>query len=320
MAKRKMDPTYTTIQDNIRGMALGSAIGDALGMPLEFKQPPMIPVVKMIQGRLGAGFFTDDTEMALALADAYLANRLRFDAKDTARRWIIWLRQHPADAGVHTSGILGYLSAVLDIADDLYRAAREYQARDPDSAGSGSIMRMWPAVAVNWRNQSLAILESVDQGRLTHPHEECRAATRFLAGLCWKLVQGFEFSHCVKNTLVDTLMPDALRDAIITALTAEGDDRHLFPSSGWVRDTIMTSLWAINVTRDFTEALILAVNQGNDADTTGAVTGMIAGAAWGLSAIPCDWREMVKGRWPIHGPKILTDAELIGYADRLAGF
>ncbi len=71
---------------------------------------------------------------------------------------------------------------------------------------------------------------------------------------------------------------------------------------------------------DFSDALILAVNQGNDADTIGAVMGMIAGAAYGCSDIPRDWRESVKGRWPIHSTNVLTDADVIDLADALAGF
>ncbi len=93
--------------DRIAGTAVGAALGDALGMPLEFgpAQPPQHLVRNLRAGRLPAGSFTDDTEMALALADSLVAHR-PLDGDDLAQRFVAWYRCGPPDVGIHTAQVL----------------------------------------------------------------------------------------------------------------------------------------------------------------------------------------------------------------------
>ena len=102
----------TAIQDRIQGCAVGAAIGDALGMPLEFgpRQPAGQLVRDMQPGRLSAATFTDDTEMALAVADSLLAH-CPLDPADLASRFVAWLRAGPGDVGIHTSSVLSRIAA-----------------------------------------------------------------------------------------------------------------------------------------------------------------------------------------------------------------
>ena len=101
----------TVLQDRLRGVAVGAAIGDALGMPLEFG--PAIPADRLVRtmqaGRLPAGAFTDDTEMALALADSLL-ERSPLDADSLARHFVAWYRAGPSDVGIQTSDVLGRIA------------------------------------------------------------------------------------------------------------------------------------------------------------------------------------------------------------------
>ena len=99
------------ILDRARGCAVGAAVGDALGMPLEFgpRQPLGGLVWEMRPGRLPAGTFTDDTEMALAVADSLLACSV-LDGKDLAQRFVAWYRAGPADVGIHTRAVLSRMA------------------------------------------------------------------------------------------------------------------------------------------------------------------------------------------------------------------
>src|SRR5512139_418865 len=130
-----------TLRDRARGCAVGAAIGDAFGMPLEFRsrQPVDRLVREMRPGRLPAGTFTDDTEMALALAESLLAH-FPLDPADLAQRFVAWYRTGPPDVGGQTRAVLSRISH----GEPWARASAAVQARNPGSAGNGSVMRCWP--------------------------------------------------------------------------------------------------------------------------------------------------------------------------------
>ena len=130
-----MDPL---LQDRARGCAVGAAVADALGMPLEFgpRRPAGRLVREMQAGRIPAGTFTDDTEMALALADSLLAHR-PLDPADLARRFADWVQAGPDDVGIHTRAVLSRVAA----GEPWDRAVEAVQHQRPGSAGNGSVMR-----------------------------------------------------------------------------------------------------------------------------------------------------------------------------------
>ena len=302
-----------TLQDRLRGVAVGAAIGDALGMPLEFGSA--IPADRLVRtmhsGRLPAGAFTDDTEMALALADSLL-ERSPLDADSLARHFVTWFRADPSDVGIQTSNVLGRIAR-----DATWQAAVDaVQRAKPESAGNGSVMRCWPVALVHWDNLDSLLADSRLQSQVTHPHPECVAGSAFVNLVIYHLMHGAEPQTAVTRALDDADLPDALRQAIEEASAKRRAD---LPNSGWVRHTVESAIWGLLTTSSFEEAVVQVVNLGNDADTAGAVVGALAGAAYGLEAISATWRASLRGEWPLRSGIRWDEARLVALADRLAG-
>jgi ADP-ribosyl-[dinitrogen reductase] hydrolase len=301
----------TAIQDRIQGCAVGAAAGDALGMPLEFgpRQPAGQLVRDMQPGRLSAAAFTDDTEMALALADSLLAN-FPLDPADLGGRFVAWLRAGPGDVGIHTNSVLSRIAA----GEPWQQVADAVQRRQPDSAGNGSVMRCWPVALAHWRNLELLVAESRLQSRVTHPHPECQAACAFVNRAIYHLLHGVPLSQAVRQALEGTEMPGGLRSAIERAPSCRRED---LENSGWVRHTVESAVWGLLTTRTFEEAVVQVVNLGRDADTAGAVVGALAGSAYGRQAIPPRWRDRLHGEWPLGSGIRWTAGSLADLATRL---
>jgi ADP-ribosyl-[dinitrogen reductase] hydrolase len=301
------------IRDRIRGCVVGAAVGDALGMPLEFgpRQPADRLVRDMQAKRLPAGSFTDDTEMALALAESLLAHS-PLDPADLAARFAAWYLKGPPDVGIHTGGVLARISAG-DPWEEVVTAA---QRRRPDSAGNGSVMRCWPVAVACWNNLDRLLAESRLQSRVTHPHPECVEGCAFVNATIYHLVRRVLPAEAIARALSAVELPLPAQEAI---KMAPGLGREKLVNSGWVRHTLESAIWGLRTTDSFEEAVVQVVNLGNDADTAGAVAGALAGAAHGLAAIPNRWRSMLQGEWPLKSGKHWHDADLIDLADRLAG-
>jgi len=307
------------ITDRLQGIAVGAIAGDALGMPLEFH--PIRPIydleTEMIAGPLPAGTFTDDTEMALALAESLLSH-FPLDADDLAERFAAWYTSDPSDVGIHTSLVLEKIANGVSWQE----AAQKVQELDPESAGNGSLMRGWPLVIARWQQPAQLVEESRLQSLVTHPHPDCVNACVFINLMLYELV----------HRPADIPPNAALRQAVAAAVEQVELDpdfrllvdlapvrtRETLFNSGWVRHTVEASLWAVLTTRSFEEALVQAVNLGNDADTTGAVTGAIAGALYGLKAIPHRWRDALRGEYPIRSGCNWSVSDFITLADRLS--
>ena len=157
------------------------------------------------------------------------------------------------------------------------------QRAKPDSAGNGSVMRCWPVALAHWDDLDRLLADSRLQSRVTHPHPECVAGSVFVNATIHHLVHGVEARAAVGQALDEVAMPSALRQAIEAAPTKRRD---ALPNSGWVRHTVESAIWGLLTTDSFEEAVVQVVNLGNDADTAGAVAGALAGAAYGLQAIP----------------------------------
>jgi len=302
------------MRGRMRGCAVGAAVGDALGMPLEFgpRQPADRLLREMRAGRLPSGTFTDDTEMALALAESLLAH-LPLDPKDLATRFLGWYRMGPEDVGVHTGAVLER----VDLGEDWEAASRAVQRVSPGSAGNGSVMRCWPAALAHWNDREGLLVDSRLQSRVTHAHPECEAACAFVNATIYSLLAGNAPSKAVAQAveILGDGMPTELRQTIEAA---PGLGREELKNSGWVRHTVESAVWGLLTTSSFEEAVVQVVNLGDDADTAGAVVGALAGAAYGLDAIPERWREALRGQWPPRG-RMWRAAELVELAGRLAG-
>jgi ADP-ribosyl-[dinitrogen reductase] hydrolase len=299
------------IRERARGCAVGAAVGDALGMPLEFgsRRPADGMVREMRSGRLPAGTFTDDTEMALALAESLLAHR-PLDPADLADRFVAWYEAGPEDIGYQTRLVLYEISRGAE----WEQASKVVHRAYPDSAGNGSLMRCWPVALAHWDDLSRLLADSWLQSQVTHRHAECISACAFVNAAIFELLRGTAPAAAVERALEVVEMPEPLRAAI---LAAPGKAREELLSSGWVRHTVESAVWGLLTTGSFEESVVQVANLGGDADSAASVTGALAGAAYGLDAIPLDWREALRGEYPLRSKQAWNAARLIDLADRL---
>ena len=286
-------------RDRFHGCLLGLATGDALGTTLEFMSPGTFqPIDDMVgSGLLGLnpGEWTDDTSMALCLA-ASLIESGGFDATDQIERYVRWWKE----------GYMSSTGSCFDIGNTVKAALSRFMktgepysgSTDPHSAGNGSLMRLAPVPMYFAGDPAEAIARSADSSRTTHGAEEAVDACRYFAGLLIGASHGVD-----KETLlsagycpVDGLWERSPLAERIAAV-AEGSFKHREPpdirGSGYVVDSLEAALWAFHRSRNFREGALLAVNLGDDADTTGAIYGQIAGAHYGVQAIPAKWRELL---------------------------
>lgn len=297
--------------DRLLGCAVGAAVGDALGMPLEFYPPR--PVDRLVRdftpGRLPAGSFTDDTEMALALAESLVARR-GWDGVDLAARFVAWYRADPPDVGNQTRAVLGWLESGLDWQSASLRAAESM----PNSAGNGSVMRCWPVALAAWDDDSRLEQISAQQSQLTHPHPDCVSACVIVNRCIASLVSGATAHEALSAALRATPVSPLL---LTTLRAAPSLPRERLENSGWVIHTLESAFWGLLTTRSFEEAVVQVANLGNDADTAASVTGALAGAAYGLKAIPAAWRAGLRGEWPLGSGQVWREPHLLALAEAL---
>ncbi|MCX6056221.1 MAG: ADP-ribosylglycohydrolase family protein [Chloroflexi bacterium] len=306
-------------EDRLRGIAVGAVIGDALGMPLEFHPPrPVFDLVtEMEEGPLPAGTFTDDTEMALALAESLLiANPL--DGQDLAGRLTAWYQNQPSDIGFHTSKVLNLIAN----GTPWHEAPEIIFAADPDSSSNGSLMRSWPLAIARWENPSLLVAETKLQAEVTHLHSDSIHGAILVNLIIQKLIHrrantppGAAIRQAVASSVQQVNLSDEFRLAVDLAPVRTRDD---LKNTGWVVHTVESSLWAVLTTRSFEEALVHVVNLGWDADSSGSVTGAIAGALYGLSGIPSRWQAAIHGEYPLCSGHLWFINDIIKLADQLA--
>jgi ADP-ribosyl-[dinitrogen reductase] hydrolase len=291
-----------TRQDRYRGALLGLAAGDALGTTLEFKRPgSFTPIADMVGGGpfgLQAGEWTDDTSMALCLAESLVECR-RFDPVDQLQRYVRWWREgyHSStgrcfDIGVTARGALERFQRT---------GAAWYGSTNPQTAGNGSLMRLAPVPLFFASDPARAIARAADSSRTTHGAPEAVDACRYFAGLIVGAVDGRSKTDLLAPGFapVDGLWDDApLAPAI--AEVANGSFSHREPpqiaGTGYVVRSLEAALWAFAKSTTFEDGALLAVNLGDDADTTGAIYGQIAGAYYGVEGIPARWRKKLAGR------------------------
>lgn len=263
------------ILSRARGAFLGVAVGDALGATTEFMTPQEIRAKfgvhrKIVGGgwlHLKPGRVTDDTEMSLCLARAILQSG-GWNLTAAADAFLAWMRGKPIDIGS---------TVRRGIRDYLIKGQMETPPNDWD-AGNGAVMRMVPVALYTAGDEQLLTELAVAQAHLTHNHPfsdaACIAAGRMVHTA---LGGGDRFAlHAVARELV-------ARHPTFRFNNYSGR------ASGYVVETLQTVLHFLFTTGSFEECLVGVVNQGGDADTTGAIAGMIAGALYGEAAIPAAW-------------------------------
>lgn len=277
------------------GCLLGLAAGDAVGTTVEFRSRGSFPLVTGMTGGgpfgLKPGEWTDDTSMALCLAESLVEQR-GFSAADQMNRYLRWYRE-------------GYWSSngrCFDIGGTIRGALHRYMltgepfsgATDPMSAGNGSIMRLAPVVMYYFPDREMIGLYTAESSRTTHGALECLDACHLLGDILYRAFSGAEKEHVLMGTSPDRMTTPALK------ILALGDYRILpmekIHGTGYVVQSLEAALWCFDTTSNFKDAILAAANLGDDADTTAAICGQVAGAYYGVEGIPADWLEMLVRR------------------------
>jgi len=304
-----------------RGALLGMAVGDAVGTTLEFKAPGSFePVEDMVGGgpfSLEPGQWTDDTSMALCIAESIVETG-GFDPVDQLERYWRWRREgHLSSTG--TCFDIGFtIRAALDRFEESHQPW--CGSTDENTAGNGSIMRLAPVPMAWHRDPEMAIHLAGESSRTTHQHPAAIDGCRYLAALIIGALQG----RLKDELLGDRFSPlpglwdrHPLEPRI--AAVAHGSFEHMHPpdirGTGFVVDSLEAALWAFHNAGNFREGCLMAANLGDDADTTAAVYGQIAGAFWGADDVPAEWLERLALSDLIHG----LIERLEGFAEGVAG-
>jgi ADP-ribosylglycohydrolase len=283
------------IRSRYQGALLGLAAGDALGTTLEFRPPGTFePVTDMVGGGpfgLEPGQWTDDTSMALCLAES-LVTCTGFDAADQMGRYLRWYRE-------------GYLSSTgrcFDIGNTVSAALHRFErdrnpfagSSDPRSGGNGALMRLAPVPLAYAPQPAEGVRLAGEMSRTTHAAPEPVDACRYYAGLILGALRGEPKERLLepRYTPVPGLWENGPLSERIDRVAAGSFKTKRPPEirgTGYVVDALEAALWAFWSTDSFEDGALAAVNLGDDADTTGAIYGQLAGAHYGVEGIPESW-------------------------------
>ncbi len=288
--ERVRSPTAEAIKDRAIGALLGLAIGDAVGTTLEFKaRDTYQPITDMVgAGPFGLkpGEWTDDSAMALALADS-LQSKDDLDEQDLMRRFVDW-----RDRGTYScTGRCFDIGIATNRALTLWKKTGDPHcgSTDPQTAGNGSLMRLSPVAIRFWNNRPKLRDVAARQSRTTHGAPEAVDACVAFAEMLADAIEGAPRSQVLSGRFG----PFAGKIGPIINGSWQGKPRWDIRSSGYVADTLEAAIWSVGRTAEFKPAVLLAANLGQDADTTGAVVGQLAGALYGMFGIPASWKQRV---------------------------
>ena len=274
----------------------GLAVGDALGCTLEFKKPGTFEPITTIKGggvhNLKAGQWTDDTSLALCLAQS-LIDCNGFDAKDQMQKYCKW----------DEDGYMSSTGECFDIGNTTLKALNKFRTTgesysgmtEDSSAGNGSIMRLAPIPIYYSNNPEDALKYSALSSKTTHANEMCVDACRYMTGIIVGLLNG-ENKETVLSSMYSPVNNYFDKEPLCDAIkeVARGSFKHKQPpeikGTGFVVESLEAALWAFYTAENFKNGALQAVNLGNDADTTGAVYGQIAGIYYD---IPKVWLEII---------------------------
>jgi ADP-ribosyl-[dinitrogen reductase] hydrolase len=276
-----------TLSERYRGCLLGLACGDAVGTSVEFKPRGSFPALTDMVGggpfNLKPGQWTDDTSMALCLAESLLTKN-GFDAFDQMGRYLNWWQW-------------GYLSSTgdcFDIGMTVREALTHYQetgnpfagSTDPFSAGNGSLMRLAPMVLFYFPDIDQINVYSASSSRTTHAAPEAIECCQLFAELICRALQGASKSdlrHLGHRHFSEPKVAAIAGGNYLAKPESE------IVGTGYCVASLEAALWCFHHSDSFEDAILQAANLGDDADTTAAIVGQLAGAFYGVQAIPGNW-------------------------------
>ncbi len=292
--------------DRFRGCLLGLAIGDAVGTTVEFQpRGSFAAVTDMVGGgpfNLKPGQWTDDTSMALCLATS-LVEVGGFDAVDQMNRYCDW----------YENGYLSSTGECFDIGNTVRQALEQYQTTGQPfsgsthsrSAGNGCLMRLAPVPMFYFPDRDRSLHFAGESSRTTHGATECIQASRLFGDMLWRALAG-----ATKTAILFGASPDIEGAPAIQAI-ADGAYRdqpiHEIRGTGYVVESLKAALWCFWTTETYAQAILAATNLGDDADTTAAICGQVAGAYYSVAGIPPHWLS-----------QLTMPSEIMALADRLA--
>ena len=338
-------PTPPSRADRFRGALLGLAVGDALGTTVEFAPPgSFAPVTDIVGGGpfgLPAGAWTDDTSMALCLADSLLTRR-EHDPADALARYVRWYRH----------GERSSTGTCFDIGIATRQALERFEQTGdpsagtafPDAGGNGVLMRLAPVAMAHAFSRGTALVAAGRESNATHGHTGARNAAKVFAALLVDALGGGDRESVLGpegRFIAPKFLDDEVARVTAGSFRAAGEDRPAddqavrrggsgavdgsaarggsrtddgsaarggsttvdgwsgppvppgIAGKGFAPKALEAALWAVWSTRTFEDAVLAAVNLGDDADTTGAIAGQLAGALYGAAGIPAHWRARV---------------------------
>lgn len=296
-----------------KGCLVGLAVGDALGVPLEFqpRKAPIPQVTEMVGGgpfQLKPGEWTDDTSMALCMAQS-LIDKDGFQPPDIMDKFWLWVEK-------------GYMSSnghMFDIGDTTIEALTNYRktgdalgsgVKDPKKAGNGSLMRLAP-IPMFFKGYDDYIAYASLSSMLTHAAPNAVCACAYYSGLIRGALEGAPKEMLLSPLFCPNMLhwqnismePDVF-DIAMGCYKTKTEDQ--IKTTGYVLHTLEAALWCFHTTNTFSEGLIKAVNLKEDSDTTGAVYGQLAGAYYGIPMIPQRWIDKIA-----HSDMILEIADTL---------
>lgn len=302
------------IHDKLKGMLVGLAIGDMLGMPVEFKDPSEFETLTEPIGggshNLPIGYWTDDTSMALCLADSLLEYQ-GYNSYDVMNKYWLWRSQGYRsstgkcfDIGNQTSSAINqYISSGGYVNSDTPRTI---------NAGNGCIMRLAPVIIAAYEKRKpkdIVELASISS-RETHYSLEAELATEVFANLLIKAIE-----HKPKSEILYYRKPQptdrfiafeedvsingqpppefTYRQTYNKILSAIDFDRKDLNNDGYIIYSLQIAVWALHNFDNFKNGSLAVVNLGGDSDTNAAIYGQLAGAYYGYKEIPAKWRKIL---------------------------
>lgn len=300
-----------------KGCLMGLAVGDAVGTTLEFKDRDYENITDMVGGgpfQLDPGQWTDDTSMALCLGYALLEDHDVNDVRQSLTwseaqlvNYVDWYKNGYCSSNGHCFDIGGTTrNALLNfIRDGMLRNNDHFL-----DSGNGSLMRLAP-IPIYYNASTVeeftTLVYAADlSSSTTHASELCRQSCIAFSVLLNRAINGpiemdgiepdmkankiklLKFAPALwENMVSNNLVLDIMNGSYQTKTRDE------ISSSGYVIDSLEAALWAFWNTDNFRDAILLAANLGDDADTVAAITGQIAGAFYGLDGIPDDWVQKI---------------------------
>jgi ADP-ribosyl-[dinitrogen reductase] hydrolase len=300
---------YLSLQNRILGGLWGVAVGDALGFPVECRsrkereRDPVTDLRGYGTHNQPPGTWSDDTSLSLCTIDALLHNGKDYQA--LGRSFVRWL-----DTEIWTPH-----GAVFDVgnttADAIRRIARgvaplEAGRDDELSNGNGSLMRILPVAIWFAGRQTANAIEAAHRfSALTHRHPRSQVGCAIFCLVARRLLAGVDAISAIDDAWKDAsdhtnAEPFASELHSYSRISPASNLKRLrvteVRGAGYVVDALEASLWCLLNTKSFKQAVLRAVNLGDDTDTTGAITGALAGIRYGLDAIPADWRARLARR------------------------